>query len=79
MRLQVGVLARRVEVRLQRAQAAGALALADRASVWALRSRYATLRPAGWRSDPAARVPWRCVSMLLVHIASLPCGILSSS
>lgn len=68
MRLQVGALARRVEVRLQRAQAAGALALADRANVWALRSRYATLRPAGWRSDPAARVPWRSVSTLIVHL-----------
>lgn len=74
MRLQVGALARRVEVRLQRMQAAGALALADRASVWALRSRYATLRPAGWRSDPAARVPWRCVSTLAVHVVNLPCG-----
>ncbi len=60
MRLGATALARRVQLRLAARQAAGAAALADRAALWALRSRYAALRPTGWRSQPGARVPWRC-------------------
>lgn len=63
MRLGVAALAARLELTLHRKQAAGALALADRAAVWALRSRYAALRPSGWRSDPGVRVPWRCAAL----------------
>jgi hypothetical protein len=60
MRLGVTALARRVQLRLAARQAAGAAALADRAALWALRSRYAALRPTGWRSQPGACIPWRC-------------------
>ncbi len=60
MRLGATALARRVQLRLAARQAAGAAALADRAALWALRSRYAALRPTGWRSQPGTSVPWWC-------------------
>ena len=33
--------------------------LLDAKSVWVLRNKYAQLRPTGWRSDPAVKVPPR--------------------
>ena len=40
-------------------QVADIARLADMASVWRLRAKYATVRPTGWRSDPSAAVQWR--------------------
>jgi hypothetical protein len=57
----VAVLVQRLELQLHAGQAASAAALANAAALWRLRGRYAAHRPRGWRSEPRARVPWRCV------------------
>ncbi len=55
-------------------QVADIARLADMATVWKLRAKYAAVRPTGWRSDPSAAVPWRCRALLpslcLPHCAS---------
>jgi hypothetical protein len=40
-------------------QVADMARLADAASIWKLRAKYAAIRPSGWRSTPDQRVPWR--------------------
>ena len=37
-------------------QVADMVRLLDAKSVWALRNKYAQLRPTGWRSDPSVKV-----------------------
>ena len=41
-------------------QVADIVRLLDAKEVWDLRNKYARLRPTGWRSDSAAKVPPRC-------------------
>ena len=41
-------------------QVADMVRLLDAKEVWDLRNKYARLRPTGWRSDSAAKVPPRC-------------------
>ena len=41
-------------------QAADIVRLLDAKEVWVRRNKYALLRPTGWRSEPAVKVPPRC-------------------
>ena len=61
VQLGVATLVRRLELQLGAGQAASMADLADAAALWRLRNRHAAHRPRGWRSDPAARIPWRCL------------------
>ena len=42
-------------------QVADIVRLLDARAVWALRNKYALLRPTGWRSDLAVKVSPRCL------------------
>lgn len=48
-----------LDLQVQRCQLMSMLQALDSAAVWMLRNRHAKHRPAGWRSDPAAKVPWK--------------------
>jgi len=73
---QMRLSARVEEVRTQMSdlQLQGLATLGDEAQVWQCRTKFAALRPTGWRSDPDKHVPCRRVLLLQV-VALVPCSL----